>query len=273
MFPLLVVMLIHGVGWRLSWVILGIVILIVLLPAISLLLRTGKGGPNTPIEKKLPASRNFTLLSDGRFYALLPGNLFLPLVLTALFLYQIPLAEEHGWSIEIMATAFIGFAVGRMAGSLLIGPWIDRYDAIYLFPFILIPACAGLVILSLGSATWIAFAYLTLAGVSQGIAGPTMTALWAEIYGVESLGATKGTVATIGVFATALGPVLLGSLLKVGVPFSLIVPSCAGLGLLTVGVGLLVRWRLIGEMLAEDEDLKQASPFPIYKKQGGYLDG
>ncbi len=71
-----------------------------------------------------------------------------------------------------------------------------------------------------------------------------MTALWTEVYGVESLGATKGTVATVGVFATALGPVLMGGLLNVGVPFSVIVPGCAGLGLLVIGASLVVRRRL-----------------------------
>jgi hypothetical protein len=39
-----------------------------------------------------------------------------------------------------------------------------------LFPVILVPACVGLLALGLGSAPWIAFVYLILAGVSQGIA-------------------------------------------------------------------------------------------------------
>lgn len=242
--PLGVVLLVQGVGWRLSWGILGGAVALVLLPAMAWLLHEVPEAPEVRAEKSQPTPGNGSLLRDGRFYALLPGNLFMPLVLTALFLYQIPLAEARGWSTQMMATAFIGFAAARMAGSLLIGPWIDRCGALHLFPFTLLPVCAGLVALSLGTAPWIALAYLTLAGVSQGIAGPTMTALWAELFGVESLGATKGTAATISVFATAVGPVLVGGLLKLSVPFSIIVPGCAGLGLLSVGASLLVRWRL-----------------------------
>lgn len=242
--PLGVVLLAQGVGWRLSWGILGGAVLLVLLPAMAWLLREVPQAPEVRFDISPSPPRNVALLRDGRFYALLPGTLFLPLVLTALFLYQIPLAEARGWSAQTMATAFIGFAAARLAASLLIGPWIDRCGALQLFPFTLMPICAGLLALTLGSAPWIALVYLTLAGVSQGIAGPTMTALWAELFGVESLGATKGTVATVGVFATALGPILVGGLLKLGVPFSLIVPGCAGLGLLAVGAGLLVRWRL-----------------------------
>lgn len=242
--PLGVVLLVQGVGWRLSWGMLAGVIALVLLPAISFLLRHERQGSSAALSVKTPAmSGRIGLLRDGRFYALLPSTIFLPLVLTALFLYQIPLAEGYGWSVKTMATAFIGFATARMAGSLLIGPWIDRCGAQNLFPLTLVPACVGLIVLTLGSAPWTALVYLSLAGISQGINGPTMTALWAEIYGIESLGSIKGSVATIGVFATALGPVLVGGLLKVGVPFAVIVPGCAVLGLMAVVTGLLVRYR------------------------------
>lgn len=242
--PLGVVILIHAVGWRVSWGILGGVVVLLLLPIMFWLLRHVPDRSTDSPASALPATGNPGLLRDWRFYALLPGSLFLPLVLTALFLYQVPLAEARGWSLETMATAFVGFAAARLAGSLLIGPLIDRCSALRLFPYVVLPVFAGLVALSLGSAEWVALIYLTLAGVSQGIAGPTMTALWAEIFGIQSLGATKGTVATMGVLATAVGPLLLGGLLEWGVSFQFIVPCCAGLALLVILVGMIVRWRL-----------------------------
>jgi hypothetical protein len=54
-------------------------------------------------------------------------------------------------------------------------------------------------------------------------------------------------VATLGVFATAIGPPVLGLLLKAGVPFALILPGCALLGFLVVAGSLVVRWRLTPE--------------------------
>lgn len=241
--PFGVLLLIYLVGWRWSWAILAGVIALTLLPAMTVLLR-GVGTASIEPADFAPAGPAPVLLRDWRFYALLPAVMFLPLVLTALFLYQVPLAHERGWSAQIMATAFAGFAMARLAGSLLVGPSIDRWCATRLFPFTLVPACVGLLVLSLGSAPWAALGYLFLAGVSQGVSGPMMTALWTELYGVESLGATKGTVATVGVFATALGPVMVGGLLKAGIPFSVIVPGCAGIGLLAIAASLLVRWRL-----------------------------
>ncbi len=242
--PMAIVLLIHAVGWRLSWAILGGIIAVVLLPGMISLLRDVEPLHQSEIAEHKAHPPKLRLWRDVRFYLLLPGNLFLGCVLTALFLYQVPLAESRGWSAQTMATAFIGFAMARVAASLAIGPVIDRRGAVRLFPVILMPACVGLLALSLGSAPWIAFVYLILAGVSQGIASPMMTALWAEVYGVESLGATKGTVATFGIFATALGPLLLGGLLKAGVTFGVIIPGVAVLGVLVIGISLMARTRL-----------------------------
>lgn len=239
--PMAIVLLIHAAGWRLSWGILGGIIAVVLLPGMISLLRDVEPLHQSEIVEHQIRPRRLHLFRDRRFYLLLPGNLFLPVVLTALFLYQLPLAESHGWSAQTMATAFVGFAVARMVASLIVGPWIDRWGAVRLFPVILIPACVGLGALSLGSSPWIAFLYLALAGVSQGIASPMMTALWAEVYGVESLGATKSTVSMLGIFATALGPLLLGGLLKAGATFNVIVPMCAILGVAVAGISLAAR--------------------------------
>lgn len=239
--PMAIVLLIHAAGWRLSWGILGGVIAVLLLPAMISLLRDVEPQHQREVAGHKAHPPKLRLWRDRRFQLILPGNLFLPVVLTALFLYQVPLAAEHGWSAETMAAGFIGFALARMAASLVVGPWIDRLGAVRLFPVILVPACAGLIVLSLGNAPWIAFVYLALVGVSQGIASPMMTALWAEVYGVESLGATKSTVSMLGIFGTALGPVLLGALLKAGVSFAVIVPGCAVLGVLAVGISVLGR--------------------------------
>lgn len=239
--PMLIVLLIHAAGWRLSWAILGGIIAAVLLPSTVSLLRDVEPLHQREIAGHKASCSRPRLWRDPKFYLLLPGNLFIPCVLTALFLYQLPLAQYRGWSAGTMASAFVGFAVARMAASLAIGPVIDRWGAMHLFPVILLPVSAGLLALSLGSAPGIAFLYLILAGISQGIASPMMTALWAEVYGVESLGTTKGTVATFGIFATALGPLLLGALLKAGVSFGVIVPLCALLGLGVTAISFAAR--------------------------------
>jgi MFS family permease len=239
--PMLIVLLVHLVDWRISWGILGSSILLLFLPASYSLLRR-----EFPVEAVGNSTGAFprvevALFRDPAFYLLLPGNLFLPLVLTALFLYQIPLAGSRGWSPSTIASAFIGFAAVRMIASIVIGPLIDRLGAVRLFPYMLVPAAIALGVLSIQGGAWIVYTYLALAGLSQGIAGPLMTSVWAEAYGVQNLGATKGTVATIGVIATALGPMLLGGLLEVGVSFAMVIYSCLALALAAIVISFVAR--------------------------------
>jgi hypothetical protein len=62
----------------------------------------------------------------------------------------------------------------------------------------------------------------------------------------DTLGATKSTVSMPGNFGTALGPLLLGGLLKAGVSFAIIVPGCALLGVAVTGRSFVARNRLHG---------------------------
>lgn len=227
--PLAVVLMIHGLGWRLSWMLLGILMLVIFLPATQSLLRRDPSGTRVTLRPDRSSPRANAFLKDPVFYLLLPANLVLPLVLTALFLYQIQLGESLGWDVETMASAFIGFAVARMAFSLVVGPLIDRWTSLNILPLLLIPALLGIGALLVHNAPWIAFLYLILVGASQGMAGPMMTSVWAEVYGVESLGATKGMVATFGVMATALGPMLMGAGIAADIAFEHLVMLCLAL--------------------------------------------
>jgi MFS family permease len=229
--PLVVVLLINTFGWRVSWGILGVFIGVVMLPLVVSLLH---GSPRYEMAKRdsdsatqhaATAMRSY-LLRDPRFYLLLPGTLALPVVLTGLFLYQIPLADFKGWTAGTMASAFVAFAVARMVCGLCVGPLIDRLGALRLFPFYLLPTCFGLSLIEWAPGVWPIFAFLGLAGVSQGCASAIMTAVWAELYGRDALGSVKSVVAMLGVLGTAFSPVLVGWLLQTGVSFGTLLPAC-----------------------------------------------
>lgn len=117
--------------------------------------------------------------------------------------------------------------------SLLIGPLIDRWSAAKIFPHTLLPAVMGLATLVLCDGGWVPHVYLLLVGMSQGMAGPVMTSVWAEVYGVESLG------------ATALGPLALGSMLGLGFAYQTLVLGCVGLAFIAILLGWIARARIL----------------------------
>ena len=65
--------------------------------------------------------------------------------------------------------------------------------------------------------------YMSLYGLNHGISAPFIGALWAEIYGVESLGTVKALLHAGGVFASALSPLIFGYLIDIGFGISIIV--------------------------------------------------
>lgn len=127
-------------------------------------------------------------------------------------------AEFKGWSLQTMANAFLGFAGARLLLSLATGLVIDRFGALKLASLYPLPLAAGLLALLFMEHQSAAGIYLFLAGCSQGMASPILTALWAELYGVDNLGAIKGMVSSFGVFSTALGPLLLAGSWRVECP-------------------------------------------------------
>lgn len=235
--PLGIVLLIEVIGWRMGWVTIAMVILALLLPAILLLMRKNDGMKSAECDAPpSPAGARPAMFRDPVFYLLMPANLLMPVVLTALFLYQIPLAASKGWSAQTMAQGFVGFALVRVAASFLTGPWIDRWSALRLLQWQLIPAVAGLAALLAGGAPWMAWLYLALVGISQGMAGPVMTATWAEVYGVERLGSIKGMVTTLAILGTALGPLVLGGALEAGAGYDQVIGFALATLVATVGL-------------------------------------
>lgn len=231
--PMAMVLLLGAVGWRWSWMVLAGSVALVLLPLIGWL-SAAVPQDRGVVEAGGPLAR-VRPWRDRRFWLLMPGTVVLPFVLTGLFLYQIPLADYKGWTVPTMAAAFTGFAVTRLAFSLVAGPWVDRLGAVRLFPFILVPLAVGLCVLDAVSGVWGAFVFLALVGVSQGAAASITTAMWTEVYGRAVLGAIKSVVAMVAVLSTALSPLLFGWLLQGGLSFARLVPGCV----LLCAVGIL----------------------------------
>src|SRR5690625_5758505 len=69
------------------------------------------------------------ILSDKRFYFIIPAAIMPPFWVTGLFLYQVSAAESLGWTAGLIASAFIAFALSRIMAGIMTGPMIDRFSA------------------------------------------------------------------------------------------------------------------------------------------------
>lgn len=221
--PLTAILLLGVGGWRLPWWMAALFLVVVAMPVMTLLARRIRPFTSTPEDEGAGAgveqSASFTraeALRDPGFYFLLPAALVTPFVVTAVLFHQVALAEASGWSVELIASAFTGFALGHVAALLLAGPLVDRIGAHRVLPLAVLPMALGLVALAIGGPAWVAFVYLGLTGITTGLAATAGGSLWAERYGVRHLGAIRSVAQAMMVISTAAAPVALGVLLDLG---------------------------------------------------------
>ncbi len=245
LFPTVVVILIATYGWRQMWGGVGIMLLIGLVPIILWLLK-GHGERQrqlveTQHEKGHEAAEGAWsrrhVLRDPRFYILMPCFFSTSFVVTGLFFHQVHLVESKGWEMPMFAGAFVVFAVGQVAASLLAGVLVDKYGATRLFKFYLIPMIAALLIFSGFDSEMTAFVFMALLGMSSGMGSVITSAIWAEIYGVTHLGAIKALGTALMVMSSALSPAIMGWAIDADVSMENITAVSA---LYCVGASLLV---------------------------------
>jgi MFS family permease len=151
-------------------------------------------------------------------WLVMPAILAPSFVVTGSFFHQLRLAAELRWDLGVVAGAFAGHAVARAGAMLRGGPVIDRIGATPLLPVFLLPLALAMGAIVVGSGSAVAaIAYLILAGLTSGVSTTMTTAMWAEFYGVERLGAVRAVVAGAGVIASALAPAVFGWLLDLGI--------------------------------------------------------
>lgn len=224
--PLIVTGLLAWISWRWTLVGIGLLIALVFLPTQYLLMKgsritdprwSASEGETTDDSTGYFGFRQFrvyvTILREPRFWLISPAVVLPAFWITGLFLYQTTLADRVGWTLGLLATAFVAYAVCRIAFSLGIGPAVDRWNARILFPFYLVPFGLALLFAYFHPGRWSAFAYMSLLGVTMGAGSSIKTALWAELYGRNILGRIRSLFSALMVFSTSLSPFLLGWLL------------------------------------------------------------
>jgi len=240
--PITITTIITVLGWRAGWGSAAFFILLVL-PAIILATISkdpsgyGESGNNNDDNLNAEPGQKWSrtkVIRDYRFFIFLPGVLISPFLLTGLFLYQTQLAAYKGWEIETLAAGFVAFAIARSSFSLISGILVDRFKAARLFPFFLLPFLTGLVILSLSGHELIVFAYLFLAGTTEGFGANVKTSLYAELYGTANLGAIRSMMSMFMVTSTAVSPILFGYLLDLGISFGTIIHGAVILVIISV---------------------------------------
>jgi len=221
--PGLVVLLLGLVGWRGSWLVAAAVTAGLILPFCVMAMSRPPGAAGTARTggaPREPALRDWTrgeVARDPLFYALIVGVVTPPFILTGVFFHAAHIMSVKGLSMADYAAAFPMFAIGSVVVSLAAGSAIDRWGAVRLVAFYLMPLAAALMLLAWAvSPAWI-FVFMALAGASDGASATLVSALWAELYGTRHLGAIRSLAVSAVVGSTAVAPGVTGVLIDRGI--------------------------------------------------------
>ncbi len=246
--PALAVVLIGAIGWRATYLAVGAGVLLIALPLLLWLIAERRAFTQPTLREE--GTRRPSAWDGARivgrtayFWLILPLLIYMPLTATALIFYVQPIGAAKGWSPELIAASFTGFAAGHAVAILLGGQLVDRFTARNMLAATGLPMVLGIILLGLLDTPLTAFLFMGLIGASTGLAHTVSSAMWAEVYGVERLGTIRSFSVMLMVAGTAAGPALVGPMIDAGWPVALIAALFAGFGIAATLLALAGRFR------------------------------
>ena len=210
--------LIDHLGWRDAYAVLGVIVLLLIVPAALLLVRNrpedvglfpdGADAPPSSEQARpgLPDVDDRRVLSSLTFW-LMAAPLATPgLVTTALIFHQTSIFEERGLSTTLAAAVFVVFAFASASTSMVAGFVVERTGPRALFIFAMGMLLAVLALSLAVNSAWMAVVYVAAMGIAGGSMRIVQGVMWAHYYGRFGLGRVQGSAMMIAITGAAIGP-------------------------------------------------------------------
>ena len=261
--PASVVALLSILDWRLMWMILPFLPLVGLLPFLRTLTQRTRyqdGGGLEGVRAAAAAAgiddkagvdiitidsvnhwRRRAVLRDSRFWLGLVGLTMMPgFTVTGMLFHQIYLAELAGVSLASWAAMYVVYAACAVIGPLVAGQLVDRFTGRRVAAHMMLPitlACAALWLVEGQAGVFLFFVFF---GFASGMPYSAVSATLAEMYGTRYLGEVKAIFLPLGVFSSALSPMVMGMLIDMGYAMGVLMGLNIALALLAQAGGAMM---------------------------------
>lgn len=225
-FPILINAMIPVYGWRMTYVWLGIGLVLLMLPIGLLFFRNRPEAyglvPDTKAsaQKHLDANgipagsaeENWTLAEAMRtsiFWIVSAGVATISMLATGLFFHMVSIFADNGLSVDVAAATFIPIALTTAVMTLLSGILVDRLPIRALLATALVIQTISLLLAS-NLHGYTVIIYGILLGTTSGLVRTVNSVAWAAYFGRLHLGSITGVTTTILIAGSALGPMPFG---------------------------------------------------------------
>ena len=216
--PFLVVYLNYYFNFKQIWLLCSFSLLI-FLPVLYFTLNNQSSRQEKfkeSINKDSKKWKTIDVIKNKKFLIYLPLTTAFSFIGTGLMFHQIFIFTQKGWTIEMLGTGFIFLGGFSIIGLIFGGPLIDILNPRKAILFFLTPIFFAILILLFFDSYFFLIIYMSLYGLNLGISAPFIGSLWAELFGLESLGTVKALFHAISVLASALSPVIFGYVIDWG---------------------------------------------------------
>ena len=217
--PYLIIFIMKFYSWKMVWLGISIFILCLVIPFIFFNLKnyidgtTEKSGVKAEVNYEIKNWTRSEVLRDLKFYCLLPAVLAPGFLTTGIFINQSYIFESKNWSMLFLAQGFTMYAAFSVVALAVSGFLIDRFSAIKVLPFYLVPTMSAYLLVIYSIWTFTPMAMMMLIAITNGTSAVLLTSTWSEIYGTKHLGGIRSITVSFFVFSTAIAPALFGYLI------------------------------------------------------------
>jgi predicted MFS family arabinose efflux permease len=208
--------LIGNLGWRVAYLGLGLLTLVVAFPAVFLFIReplkakTTAGGVHaqSPASEDRPPDLEVReALGGRRFWLIACALLLVSTVTQGLVVHTVPLLTDNGYSPEAAATLMIAVGLSTMAGRLLSGYLVDKIFAPFVAASFFLLPCLGIYLLD---STISPVAGIISLGLASGTEIDMIGFLTSRYFGMKRFGQLYGYLFASFVVGSAIGPYMMG---------------------------------------------------------------
>lgn len=210
--------LIEWLGWRPTWVALGAVVALTVVPIarFGIIDRPASiglqpDGASIDVDDDSMETHSATrseAVRSVRFWVLVASSTTVGMLATALNFHQISLLGDAGLTTTEAAVMFLPQFVGAAIAGVVVGWLADRLTAMTLIPIAMLLMSATLVAAASLGPTWTIIGYALMLGASGGASRSIGSTLMPRWFGTGSIGAITGLSTLISISGTAMGPIL-----------------------------------------------------------------
>jgi len=195
-FPIIIALLLGAIGWRSSYVVLGLAAT-VLVPLCWIILSGEKDNKLASASADATGGNFRDFAGRYEFWILAVIYLFTWFVFTSVQHNVRPFSSDLGISVEQSATFISTLAFWMIVGKIVTGALSDKYDNRYLFIGAAALMAAAVVSLSYSATYTQALISFTIMGLAAGAFLPLQGTLYAATFGPEAMGRAMGMAAPI----------------------------------------------------------------------------